>query len=118
MINNIGGAGALNGIFRGDDAKWFPTCVDSTDVTMDFTTWNFSKDGSVQKTIVYGTQYSNSVDHCYSIPKEIWPFNKLFTSSEHLDDNGPMEEHLFSNLGAYLSHGLNPYSSSKHYDVI
>ncbi len=40
IVNNIG-TGALQGIWRGEDAKWFPTCVDSADVTMDFTTWNY-----------------------------------------------------------------------------
>jgi|688.fasta_scaffold1528855_1 hypothetical protein len=54
------------GIWRGSNAKWFETCDNSEDVSATFTTFNF-KD-SVQKQIVYGTMFADSVSYCKDIP--------------------------------------------------
>jgi hypothetical protein len=103
------------GIWKGDDAKWFPTCVDSADVTMDFTTWNIRE--SIQKTIVYGTQYANSSVHCYK-PPGVAQFASLYRSSANQDEFAGAESHLLSNLGAYLSYYMKPKSFERHYNIL
>lgn len=95
--------GTNEGIWRGDDAKWFETCTNSDDVTADFTTWNFYE--SLQNTIYLGTREADSVDHCYHFPDEVWPFSIFMSTTETVNPLDFATGLMYSRLGSYL--GLN-----------
>lgn len=104
LINDIG---SWEGVFKGKDAKWFETCVDSDDVTADFTTWNFYD--KVQDTIVYGTREPDSVMHCFKIP--------ILSSTAASNPIDMMSKIAFSRVGNYL--GMNHTKSvSRLYNLV
>jgi hypothetical protein len=105
FVNNIG---SVEGIWRGEDAKWFETCENSEDVTVDFTTWNFYD--SIQNTIYLGTREPISVDHCYRII-DIWPLSYIGSSSSMVNPLDLLTKIALSRLGSYLGLG-----DSKHFN--
>lgn len=65
VINNIG---SLEGVWKGENAKYFENCGYSTDVTETFVQYNLFS--SEQDMLWLGTEVANSALHCYHFPDE------------------------------------------------
>lgn len=53
-------------IWRGPEAKYFEDCVESSEITADFTTWNF-KDASTDN-VIRGSVYPKAAYACHKLP--------------------------------------------------
>jgi hypothetical protein len=111
FVNNIG---SMEGIWKGEDAKYFETCENSEDVIADFITYNIFD--SVQNTIYLGTREAQSVDHCYLFPEEIWPFSIFLDSDSVGNPLDMLSKIAFSRLGSYLGLGESKHIR-KAYDL-
>ena len=114
VINNIG---SLQGVWKGENAKYFENCGQSTDVTATFVQYNLFS--SEQNMLWYGTQVADSVMHCYHFPDEfkffgwtgtVWDkslgkiWNWIFPDSfmQAVTPFELYEQIVYSRIGSYL----------------
>ena len=85
---------STDGVWKGENAKWFETCEDSEDVTADLTTWQFYERDPLS-VILMGTMSPASDVHCY--PVLAWP--PFTQNTGHVDElTITMYQRLFSYL--------------------